>query len=145
MAIESRQPKVNLLPPDLDAKLLDQYMLYFPTKVPEYGVVYCTFRKKQRRFMRFSQLSRFCDGTLLYVYNGLKNRLLEDKMPKIKNNQGKQRIIVAMCLIEDKLKERLMLRRVESAMKIRVRTIKDWDEYPHLSEWEPVLKYPPPY
>ncbi|KAJ9544645.1 hypothetical protein OSB04_024352 [Centaurea solstitialis] len=134
MAIESKQQKVNLLRPNLEANLLDQYLLYFPTRVPEHGVVYLTFRKKQRRFMRFSELSSFCDGTLRYVYNRMKHLLLENDMPKTKGGRWKSKLIEAMDLIENKLKERLMLRRVETAMELRTRTIREWDEYLQLSQ-----------
>ncbi|KAJ9552846.1 hypothetical protein OSB04_016891 [Centaurea solstitialis] len=102
--------KVNLLRPNLEANLLDQYLLYFPTRVPEHGVVYLTFKKKQRRFMRFSELSSFCDSTLLHVYNGMKHRLLENDMPKTKGGQWRSKLIEALDLIENKLKERLMLK-----------------------------------
>ncbi|KAJ9562965.1 hypothetical protein OSB04_008125 [Centaurea solstitialis] len=145
MAIESKQQKVNLLRPNLEANLLDQYLPYFPTRVPEHGVVYLTFRNNQRRFMRFSELSSFCDGTLLYVYNGMKRRLLENNMPMHKGTQWKSKLIEALDLIENKLKERLMLRKVETAMELRTRTIREWDEYMQLSQWEPALKYPPPF
>ncbi|KAJ9539351.1 hypothetical protein OSB04_032084 [Centaurea solstitialis] len=145
MAIESKQQKVNLLRPNLEANLLDQYLPYFPTRVSVHGVVYLTFRKNQRRFMRFSELSSFCDGTLLYVYNGMKRRLLENYMPAYKGTNWKSKLIEAMDLIENKLKERLMLRRVETAMELRTRSIREWDEYLQLSQWEPTLKYPPPF
>ncbi|KAJ9564618.1 hypothetical protein OSB04_000584 [Centaurea solstitialis] len=140
MAIESKQQKVNLLRPNLEANLLDQYMPYFPTELPEHGVVYITFRKNQRRFMRFSELSSFCDGTLLYVYNGMKRRLMEENMPMYKGTQWKRKLKEALNLIEVKLKERLMLRRVETAMELRTRSIREWDEYLQLSQWEPALK-----
>ncbi|KAJ9545336.1 hypothetical protein OSB04_025043 [Centaurea solstitialis] len=99
-------------------------------------------RKNQRRFMRFSELSSFCDGTLLYVYNGMKRRLLENNMPMHKGSQWKSKLIEALDLIENKLKERLMLRRVETAMELRTRTIREWDEYMQLSQWEPALNSP---
>ncbi|KAJ9535518.1 hypothetical protein OSB04_un001351 [Centaurea solstitialis] len=139
MAIESKQQKVNLLRPNLEANLLDQYLPYFPTELPEHGVVYITFRKNQRRFMRFSELSSFCDGTLLYVYNGMKRRLMEENMPMYKGTQWKRKLKEALNLIEVKLKERLMLRRVETAMELRTRSIREWDEYLQLSQWEPAL------
>ncbi|KAJ9556867.1 LOW QUALITY PROTEIN: hypothetical protein OSB04_011481 [Centaurea solstitialis] len=46
-----------------------------------------------------------------------------------------------MDLIENKLKERLMMRRVETTMELCPRTIREWDEYLQLSEWEPALKW----
>ncbi|KAJ9545153.1 hypothetical protein OSB04_024860 [Centaurea solstitialis] len=85
-------------------------------------------RKKQRRFMRFSELSSFCDGTLLYVYNGMKHRLLENDMSKTKGGQWRSKLIEALDLIENKLKERLMQKRVETAMELRTRTIREWDD-----------------
>ncbi|KAJ9544234.1 hypothetical protein OSB04_023941 [Centaurea solstitialis] len=79
--------------------------------------------------MRFGELAQFCDDTLLYVYNGLRSRLLTDQIPKTKHNDGKAKVLEAMNLIEEKLKERLMFRRVEAALKMRSRIIGEWDEY----------------
>ncbi|KAJ9560782.1 hypothetical protein OSB04_005942 [Centaurea solstitialis] len=64
LAIESRQPKVNLLRPNLLVPGIDAYIPYMPTRIPEHGVLYITQRKRERRFMRFGELSKFCDGTL---------------------------------------------------------------------------------
>ncbi|KAJ9541908.1 hypothetical protein OSB04_028414 [Centaurea solstitialis] len=83
--------------------------------------------------MRFSELAQFCDGTLLYVYNRLWSRLLTDQIPPTKHNDGKAKVLEAMNLIEEKLKERLMFQRVEAAMGMRSRIIGDLDEFIHLS------------
>ncbi|KAJ9542009.1 hypothetical protein OSB04_028515 [Centaurea solstitialis] len=95
----------------------------------EHGVVYLTQKKKERKFMRFGELAHFCDGTLLYVYNGLPSRLLTDQIPKTKHNDGKAKVLKAMNLIEEKLMERLMFQIVEAALKLRSRIIGEWDEY----------------
>src|SRR5581483_5437471 len=145
LAIESRQPKVNLLRPNLHAPSLSSYKLYLPTRKPEYGVVYLHPKKKERRFMRFSEIAHFCDGTLLYIYNGLRSRLVTDQIPSKKHVDWKAEVIDAMNWIETKIRERQMYRRVEAAMGLRSRIIGDWDEYIQLSKWEPLLKYPPPF
>ncbi|KAJ9561223.1 hypothetical protein OSB04_006383 [Centaurea solstitialis] len=134
LAIESRQPKVNLLRPNLHVPAIGSYYLYIPSKVPKYGVVYLTQKKKERKFMQFGELAQFCDGTLLYVYNGLKSRLLTDQIPPTKHNDGKAKVLEEMNLIEEKLKERLMYRRVEAAMRMRARIIGDWEEFLQLSK-----------
>ncbi|KAJ9552544.1 LOW QUALITY PROTEIN: hypothetical protein OSB04_016589 [Centaurea solstitialis] len=114
LAIESRQPKVNLLRPNLLVPGIDAYTPYMPTRIPEHGVLYMTWKKKERRFMRFGELSKFCDGTLLYVYNGMQSRLLADKIPGRRIIDGKGKLLEAMRLIDRKLKERLMYRRISS-------------------------------
>ncbi|KAJ9558523.1 hypothetical protein OSB04_013137 [Centaurea solstitialis] len=134
LAIESHQPKVNLLSPNLQVPVIISYHLYLPSRVPEHGVVYLTRKKKERKFMRFSELAQFCDGTLLYVYNGLKSRLLTYQIPPTKHNDGKAKNLEAMRLIEEKLQERLMYRRVEAAMRMRARMIGDWEEFLQLSK-----------
>ncbi|KAJ9545332.1 hypothetical protein OSB04_025039 [Centaurea solstitialis] len=145
MAIESRQPKVNLLRPNLQVPLIDSYQLYVPTSIPEHGIVYCTLKKRERKFMRFSELSHFCDGTILYVIQGIESRLKTDHIPKTRHLDNKSWFFEALNLLEGKLKERLMYRRVEAALKMRTRIIGEWDEYLQLSKWEPALKYPPPF
>ncbi|KAJ9565788.1 hypothetical protein OSB04_001754 [Centaurea solstitialis] len=145
LAIESRQPKVNLLRPNLLVPGIDAYTPYMPTRIPEHGVLYMTRKKKERRFMRFGELSKFCDGTLLYVYNGMQSRLLADQIPGRRIIDGKGKLLEAMRLIERKLKERLMYRRVEAAMQMRARIIGEWEEYLQMSKWEPALELPPPF
>ncbi|KAJ9542313.1 hypothetical protein OSB04_028819 [Centaurea solstitialis] len=140
LAIESRQPKVNLLRPNLLVPGIDAYIPYMPTRIPEHGVLYLTRKKKERRFMRFGELSRFCDGTLLYVYNGMQSRLLADQIPSRKIIDGKGKLLEAMRLIEKKLKERMMYRRAEAAMQMRARIIGEWEEYLQMSKWEPALE-----
>ncbi|KAJ9544876.1 hypothetical protein OSB04_024583 [Centaurea solstitialis] len=137
LAIESRQPKVNLLRSNLNVSAIGAYLPYMPSRVPEHGVVYVTKKKKERKFMRFSELAKFCDGTLLYVYNGLASRLLTDQIPSSKLVDGKANVLEAMNLIERKLKERLMYRRFEASMKMRARV--------QMSKWEPALELPPPF
>ncbi|KAJ9544292.1 hypothetical protein OSB04_023999 [Centaurea solstitialis] len=134
LAIESRQPKVNLLRPNLLVPGIDAYTPYMPTRIPEHGVLYMTRKKKERRFMRFGELSKFCDGTLLYVYNGMQSRLLADQIPGGEIIDGKGKLLEAMRLIERKLKERLMYRRVEAAMQMRARIIGEWEEYLQMSK-----------
>ncbi|KAJ9566505.1 hypothetical protein OSB04_002471 [Centaurea solstitialis] len=136
LAIESRQPKVNLLRPNLLVPGIDAYIPYMPTRIPEHGVLYMTRKKKERRFMRFGELSKFCDGTLLYVYNGMQSRLLADQIPSQRIIDGKGKLLEAMRLIERKLKERLMYRRVEAAMQMRARIIDEWEEYLQMSNNE---------
>ncbi|KAJ9540360.1 hypothetical protein OSB04_026866 [Centaurea solstitialis] len=145
LAIESRQPKVNLLRPNLFVPGIDAYLPYMPTRIPEHGVLYVTRKKKERRFMRFGELAKFCDGTLLYVYNGMQSRLLADQIPGRKIIDGKGKILEGMNLIERKLKERLMYRRVEAAMQMRARIIGEWEEFLQMSKWEPALELPPPF
>ncbi|KAJ9535601.1 hypothetical protein OSB04_un001260 [Centaurea solstitialis] len=134
LAIESRQPKVNLLRPNLLVPGIDAYTPYMPTRIPEHGVLYLTRKKKERRFMRFGELSRFCDGTLLYVYNGMQSRLLADQVPSRRIIDGKGKLLEAMRLIEKKLKERMMYRRAEAAMQMRARIIGEWEEYLQMSK-----------
>ncbi|KAJ9545036.1 hypothetical protein OSB04_024743 [Centaurea solstitialis] len=134
LAIESRQPKVNLLRPNLLVPGIDAYTPYLPTRIPEHGVLYLTRKKKERRFMRFGELSRFCDGTLLYVYNGMQSRLLADQVPSRRIIDGKGKLLEAMRLIEKKLKERMMYRRAEAAMQMRARIIGEWEEYLQMSK-----------
>ncbi|KAJ9556412.1 hypothetical protein OSB04_011026 [Centaurea solstitialis] len=134
LAIKSRQPKVNLLRPNLLMPGIDAYTPYMPTRIPEHGVLYLTRKKKERRFMRFGELSKFCDGTLLYVYNGMQSRLLADQIPGRRIIDGKGKLLEAMRLIERKLKERLMYRRVEAAMQMRARIIGEWEEYLQMSK-----------
>ncbi|KAJ9558683.1 hypothetical protein OSB04_013297 [Centaurea solstitialis] len=136
LAIESRQPKVNLLRPNLLVPGIDAYLPYMPTRIPEHGVLYVTMKKRERRFMRFSELAKFCDGTLLYVFNGMQSRLLADQVPSRKFVDGKGKILEAMNLIERKLKERLMYRRVEAAMQMRARIIGEWEEFLQMSKQE---------
>ncbi|KAJ9536667.1 LOW QUALITY PROTEIN: hypothetical protein OSB04_un000140 [Centaurea solstitialis] len=145
LAIESRQPKVNLLRPNLLVSGIDAYSPYMPTRIPEHGVLYITRKKKERRFMRFGELAKFCDGTLLYVYNGMQSRLLADEIPGRRIIDGKGKILEAMRLIERKHLKRLMYRRVEAAMQMRARIIDEWEEYLQMSKWEPALEIPPPF
>ncbi|KAJ9536356.1 hypothetical protein OSB04_un000474 [Centaurea solstitialis] len=91
LAIESRQPKVNLLRPNLLVPGIDAYIPYMPTRIPEHGVLYMTRKKKERRFMRFGELSKFCDGTLLYVYNGMQSRLTGGSDTKPENHRRKRK------------------------------------------------------
>ncbi|KAJ9560936.1 hypothetical protein OSB04_006096 [Centaurea solstitialis] len=135
LAIESRQPKVNLLRPNLLVPGIDAYTPYMPTRIPEHGVLYLTRKKKERMFMRFGELSRFCDGTLLYVYNGMQSRLLADQVPSRRIIDGKGKLLEAMRLIEKKLKERMMYRRAEAAMQMRARIIGEWEEYLQMSNF----------
>ncbi|KAJ9542142.1 hypothetical protein OSB04_028648 [Centaurea solstitialis] len=134
LAIESRQPKVNLLRPNLLVPGIDAYLPYMPTRIPEHGVLYLTRKKRERKFMRFGELAKFCDGTLLYVYNGMQSRLLADQIPGRKIIDGKGKILEGMNLIERKLKERLMYRRVEAAMQMRARIIGHWEEFLQMSK-----------
>ncbi|KAJ9562121.1 hypothetical protein OSB04_007281 [Centaurea solstitialis] len=145
MAIESRQPKVNLLRPNLQVPAVDSYQLYVPTSIPEHSIVYCTLKKRERKFMRFSELSHFCDGTILYVIQGIESRLKMDQIPKTRHLDNKSRFFEALDKLEGKLKERLMFRRVEAALKLRTRIIGEWDEYRQLSKWEPALNRRAPY
>ncbi|KAJ9561379.1 hypothetical protein OSB04_006539 [Centaurea solstitialis] len=106
-----------------------------PTRILEHGVLYMTRKKKEHRFMRFGELSRFCDGTLLYVYNGMQSRLLADQVPSRRIIDGKGKLLEAMRLIEKKLKEWLMYRRAEAAMQMRAQIIGEWEEYLQMSKF----------
>ncbi|KAJ9535288.1 hypothetical protein OSB04_un001613 [Centaurea solstitialis] len=115
LAIESRQPKVNLLRPNLLVPGIDAYTPYMPTRIPEHGVLYITQKKKERR-------------------------LLADQVPSRRIIDGKGKLLEAMRLIEKKLKERMMYRRAEAAMQMRARIIGEWEEYLQMSKWEPALE-----
>ncbi|KAJ9553829.1 hypothetical protein OSB04_017874 [Centaurea solstitialis] len=140
MAIESRQLKVNLLRPNLQVPSIESYQLYMPTSIPEHGIVYCTLKKRERKFIRFTELSHLCDGTILYVIQGIESRLKTDQIPKTRYLDNKSRFFEALNQLEGKLKERLMYRRVEAALRMQTRIIGEWDEYRQLSKWEPALK-----
>ncbi|KAJ9551895.1 hypothetical protein OSB04_015940 [Centaurea solstitialis] len=144
LAIDSRSPRVNLLPPILSLDKIREYYLFCPITSPEEGIVYPN-RKGERRFMRYREISHFCDGTLIYILNGLKHRMNKSEMPGAQWENRLRKFKDGVKRIEKKLKERMILRRVEMALRLRQRTITTWEQYLQLSRWIRLLSTPPPF
>ncbi|KAI3772602.1 hypothetical protein L6452_03792 [Arctium lappa] len=79
IGLESDQPKINLLKPDLsvpsDALSVPAFTVI---KISEFGMSYVN-NKGVLRFIRFDQIARFCDGTLMLLNDKLKRALNQDE------------------------------------------------------------------
>ena len=127
LAFEGQHEKVNLKSPDFRIPNLEGLIVFDVRTRPDFGITYQDGQGVSR-FMRFSQIACFCDSTLLHIRKLLKERVAccrdfsEDRF-----GMNKSWVEKAFGCINERLNYRLKMRRVESAMRLRKRTVETWD------------------
>lgn len=88
---------------------------------PEFGFVYKN-GQGNKRFLRFSQIARYCDGTLMLIRNQLNSKVMLDNQGSKKlNPDDKERAERALEMIKEKMEYRDAMRRFEILFAIRRR------------------------
>ncbi|GJX66549.1 hypothetical protein Tco_0300892, partial [Tanacetum coccineum] len=72
LGIESYQQKVNLIAPIISFPIVEKHKLFSIIYEPMHGIIYKN-SKKEKRVMRYSEIHKFWDATLIRVLEGLKS------------------------------------------------------------------------
>ncbi|KAI3729154.1 hypothetical protein L6452_17805 [Arctium lappa] len=130
IGLESNQPKINLLKPDLKIPSDTQNVPVFTViKLPEFGMTYVN-DKGIMRFIRFNQIARFCDGTLMLLQEKLKRVLDKDeKGVQLLDPKYKPLVLEALGVIEERLEYRTQIRYFEISFGFRKIYVPNWRDY----------------
>ncbi|KAI3672787.1 hypothetical protein L6452_38887 [Arctium lappa] len=130
IGLESNQPKINLLKPDLKIPSDTQNVPKFTViKLPEFGMTYVN-DKVIMRFIRFNQIARFCDGTLMLLKDKLKCALDKDERGvQLLDPKYKPLVLEALGVIEERLEYRTQIRYFEISFGFRKIYVPNWREY----------------
>ncbi|KAI3669582.1 hypothetical protein L6452_40831 [Arctium lappa] len=130
IGLESDQPKINLLKPDLkilsDAQSVPAFTVI---KLPEFGMSYVN-NKGIMRFIRFNQIARFCDGTLMLLKDKLKHALDQDeKGVQPLDPKYKSLVLETLGVIEERLEYMTQIRYFEINFRFRKIYIPNWRDF----------------
>ncbi|KAI3696573.1 hypothetical protein L6452_28950 [Arctium lappa] len=130
IGLESNQPKINLLKPDLKIPSDTQNVPAFTViKLPEFGMTYVN-DKGIMHFIRFNQIARFCDGTLMLLKDKLKRALDKDeKGVQLLDPKYKPIVLEALGEIEERLEYRTQIRYFEISFGFRKIYVPNWRDY----------------
>ncbi|KAI3735651.1 hypothetical protein L6452_15159 [Arctium lappa] len=130
IGLESNQPKINLLKPDLKIPSDTQNVPAFTViKFPEFGMTYVN-DKGIMHFIRFNQIASFCDGTLMLLKDKLKRALDKDeKGVQLLDPKYKALVLEALGEIEERLEYRTQIRYFEISFRFRKIYVPNWRDY----------------
>ena len=119
IAIESSQPKVNLLKPDQDLIDIEKFAFGTALDNPELGVIFKN-SKGEKKFLCASQVERYCDGTLDIIKIDLKDKIqLNDNTSRFIEPREIIAAREVLKMIEDRLAFREGIRRLEKFLGLR--------------------------
>ena len=96
LALESNQPKVNLLKPNQTLPGLEDLPMFKTIVKPTAGIVYPNLQR-EKKFLRFDEVAKYSDGTLKMIVLQLRKRL------EIINKESPQIIQIERFTIEKAL------------------------------------------
>ncbi|KAI3735732.1 hypothetical protein L6452_15242 [Arctium lappa] len=129
MGIESNQPKVNMLKRDQSLPNIENVSADTVLVNPEFRMVYKN-GKGDKCFLRFSQIARYCDGTLMLLRDQLRSKIaLHDKGSKKLEVRDRALIVRALETIEERMEYRNTLQKFEILFAIRRRYVPNWHQF----------------
>ncbi|KAI3681770.1 hypothetical protein L6452_36574 [Arctium lappa] len=128
--VRKRSVEINLLKPDLSVPSDALSLLAFTViKIPEFGMSYVN-NKGVLRFIRFDQIARLCDGTLMLLKDKLKSVLSQDeKGVQSLDSTYKSLVLEALGVIEERLEYRTQIRYFEISFGFRKIYVPNWREF----------------